>query len=82
MFAFLRDKDQHATKPGSPVLVLEKITPGPVGVGTCYREVVQMLPGVRGEILSEITHFEQDVCLEEDFAGAGMQARRKPLQSC
>jgi hypothetical protein len=58
VFAFLHNKDQHAVKPGSPVLILEKIMPGPVGVGTRYREVVQMLPGVRGEILSVIIRFE------------------------
>jgi hypothetical protein len=57
---------------GSPVLVLEKTTPGPPRVGTCYREVVQMLPFYRGEILSEITRFEPGEHLEEDFRGAGM----------
>ena len=54
------------------MLVLEKTTPGPTGVGTCYREVVQMLPFYRGEILSEITRFEPNAYLEEDFRGAGM----------
>jgi len=72
VFAFLRDKDKHPQEEGSPVLVLEKTTPGPPGVGTCYREVVQMLPFYRGEILSEITRFEPNEHLEEDFRGAGM----------
>jgi hypothetical protein len=72
VFAFLRDIDRHPQKPDSPVLALEKTTPGPVGVGTRYREVVQMLPFVRGEILSEITRYEPSRYLEEDFAGAGM----------
>ena len=71
-FAFLRDIDQHAQKPGSPVLALEKITPGPVAAGTRYREVVQMLPLVRGEIRSQITRFEPPEHLAMDFAGAGM----------
>ena len=53
-------------------MVLEKTTPGPPGVGTCYREVVQMLPFYRGEILSEITRFEPNEHIEEDFRGAGM----------
>ena len=58
VFAFLRDKDKYPQEEGSPVLVLDKTTPGPPCVGTCYREVVQMLPFYRGEILSEITCFE------------------------
>ena len=72
VFRFLRDKDSYQQAPGSPVLVLEKTTPGPVCRGTRYREVVQMLPFVRGEILSVITHYEPGVRLEEDFEGAGM----------
>ncbi|MFH2103626.1 MAG: SRPBCC family protein [Chloroflexota bacterium] len=72
VFKFLRDKDTYPQEDGSPVLVLEKTTPGPAGVGTRYREVVQMLPFVRGEILSEITRYEPDEFLEEDFWGAGM----------
>jgi len=41
-------------------------------VGTCYREVVQMLPSYRGEILSEITRFRENETIEEKFRGAGM----------
>ncbi|MBE0410155.1 MAG: SRPBCC family protein [Anaerolineales bacterium] len=73
VFAFLRDKDKHPQEKGSPVLLLEKTAPGEAGVGTCYREVVQMLPFYRGEILSEITRFEAHEHLEEDFWGAGMR---------
>ena len=73
VFTFLRDKDKYPQEADSPVLLLEKTTPGPPGVGTCYREVVQMLPFFRGEILSEITRFEPDESLEEDFEGAGMK---------
>ena len=29
VFAFLRDKDKYPQEDGSPVLILEKITPGP-----------------------------------------------------
>jgi len=68
----LRDKDLYPQKSGSPVLLLQKTTPEPVGVGTGYREVVRMLPFVQGEILSRITHFAPPGCLEEDFSGAGM----------
>ena len=73
VFTFLRDKDKYPQEADSPVLLLEKITPGPPSVGTCYREVVQMLPFFRGEILSEITRFEPDESLEENFEGAGMK---------
>jgi len=73
VFAFLRDKDKFPQKPGSPVLVLEQTTPGSPGVGTRYREVVQMLPFYRGELLSEITCFDPGERLEEDFEGAGMR---------
>jgi uncharacterized protein YndB with AHSA1/START domain len=73
VFAFLRDKDKYPQKKDSPVLVLEQVTPGAPGVGTHYREVVQMMPFVRGEFLSVITRFEPDEHLEEDFEGAGFK---------
>jgi hypothetical protein len=73
VFAFLRDKDKHPQKKDSPVLVLEQTNPGAPGVGTHYREVVQMVPLVHGEILSEITRFEPNEHLEEDFEGAGFK---------
>ncbi|MBN2149453.1 MAG: hypothetical protein JW726_18840 [Anaerolineales bacterium] len=72
MFIFLRDKDLFPQKEGSPVLILEKITSGPAGLGTHYREVVQMFPFVRGEIFSQVTRFEPPEWLAEDFSGAGM----------
>jgi len=73
VFLFLRDKDKYKQKKGSPVLVLEKITEGAVEVGTKYREVVQMLPFYKGEIISVITRYDQPQHLEEDFSGAGMK---------
>ena len=73
VFGFLRDKDMYPHKEDSPVLLIERTTPDPPGIGTHYREVVQMLPFFRGEILSEITRFESSKFLEEDFEGAGMK---------
>jgi hypothetical protein len=73
VFGFLRDKDKYPRKEDSPVLLIEKTTPDPPGIGTHYREVVQMLPFFRGEILSVITRFEASKFLEEDFEGAGMK---------
>ena len=73
VFCFLRNKDTYKQENNSPVLLLEKITDGPVGVGTRYREVVQMAPFIKSEILSEITRYEQYSVLEETWAGGGMK---------
>ncbi len=59
-------------KEGSPVLLLEKTTADPVGMGTKYREIVQMLPYYKSEILSVITRYEPYEFLEEDFSATGM----------
>lgn len=72
MFVFLRGKDQYPQEEGSPVLILEKTTPGPAREETHYREVVQMLSFYQGEVLSVIARFEPPESLEEDFWGAGM----------
>jgi hypothetical protein len=73
VFCFLRNKDTYKQEYNSPVLLLEKTTDGPVGVGTRYREVVQMAPFIKSEILSEITRYEQYSVLEETWAGGGMK---------
>ena len=73
VFDFLRDKHLHVQAPGSPVEALEKASPGPVDAGTRFREVVRMLPGIRGEIRSIITRCEPCRALEEGFEGAGMR---------
>jgi len=72
VFALLRDKDKYSQEEVSPVIILDKTTPGPVSEGTRYREVVQMLPFYQGEILSVITRIEPPEFLEKDFWGAGM----------
>ena len=72
VFAFLRDKDKYPQEEDSPVLLLEQTTSGYPGVGTCYREVVQMLPFFQAEILSIVTRFEPNSFLEEDFRGPCM----------
>jgi hypothetical protein len=73
VFCFLRDKDTHKQQDNSPVLLLEKTTDGPVGVGTRYREVVQIAPFIKSEILSEITRYEQYSVLDETWIGGGMK---------
>ena len=71
VFGFLAYKDRYPQKPGSPVRVLEKLTPGVPGVDTRYREVIRMFPLVSKEILSRVTRFEPPRFLEEDFVGPG-----------
>jgi len=73
VFLFLRDKDTFQQEEGSPVLLIEKTTSGPTGVGTRYREIVQMLPFYQGELRSQITRYEPYEWLEEDFDGPGMK---------
>lgn len=72
VFAFFRDIEQHAGQKGSRVPVYDKTTPGPPEVGTRYREVVQVLPLVRGEMLSEVTCYEEEKRLGYRFSGMGM----------
>jgi hypothetical protein len=72
VFAFFRDVDQHAGQKGSVVPVYDKVTPGPVGVGTCYREVIRLLPGITAEMLSEITVYQPERHLAYRFSGLGM----------
>lgn len=72
VFAFFRDVDLHAAREGSVVPVYDKVTPGPAGVGTRYREVIKLLPGLSAEMHSEISHFEPDRSLGYSFTGLGM----------
>jgi len=73
VFVFLRDKDSFQQEESSPVVLIEKTTPGSTGVGTRYREVVRMLPFYQGEIHSQITRYEPYEWLEEDYDGPGMR---------
>jgi len=72
-FNFLCDKDKFKQPSDSPVLLLEKTTPGPIGLGTRYREVVQMMPFIKREMLSEVTKFEPSKVLEEKWRGGSME---------
>jgi len=73
VFQFLCNKDTYKQQDGSPVLLLEKTTAGPLNVGTRYREVVQMAPFVKSQILSEITRYEPYSVLEEKWSGSGLK---------
>lgn len=72
VFAFFRDVDQHAGQKGTIVPVYDKITSGPVGVGTRYHEVVRILPFVTGEILTDVVGFEPGRQLAYRFVALGM----------
>ncbi len=72
VFAFFRDIERHAGQPGTVVPVYDKITPGPAGIGTRYREVVQIAPLIRGEIITVVTGYEENRRLVYLFSGMGM----------
>jgi len=75
VFALFRDVDQYNEHEGSPVPVLDKITDGPVRVGTRYREVVKMLPFITMTILSEITEYEPERYLASRWWSNVMEGR-------
>jgi len=75
VFDFLSNLDRVEQPEGSPVLAYELTTSGPPGLGSEYREVVQMLPFYKGEIISKITAFEPPVLLEMTWTGPGMTGR-------
>lgn len=72
VFAFFRDIDQYAGQKGTIVPVYDKLTSGLVGVGTRYREVVQVMPFVTGEILTEVVGYEPGQRLAYRFVAMGM----------
>ena len=75
VFDFLANIHEVQQDEGSPVLELELMTPGPIGLGSRYREVVQMMPFFKGEMISTITAFEWPVVLQMDWTGPGMTGR-------
>ena len=72
VFAFFRDVDIHAAGARELVAVYDKLTPGPVNVGTRYREVVHVLPFVNGEIYTEVVGFKPGRVLAYKFVALGM----------
>lgn len=73
VFTFLREVENHPQEEKSKVLLIEKITHGPVNVGTRYREVVQMFPLIRGEMISEVTRYEPNECIQLTWQGGGIE---------
>lgn len=72
VFAFFRDIDQLPWHTHPVVAAYRKITPGPAGVGTRYRETVRLFAGRTLDIVSEITAVHPDDRLEYRWAGPAM----------
>jgi hypothetical protein len=72
VFDFLANIQDVQQSDDSPVLALDLITKAPPRLGSKYREVVQMMPLLRGEIISEITAFDPQRVLEMAWRGPGM----------
>ena len=73
VFAFLEDMRNHPQEEGTQVILVERLTPEPVGVGTQFREVVQTLPFVQVEMISEVTQYARNERIEIAWHGGGME---------
>jgi hypothetical protein len=73
VFEFLEDMRNHPQEERSQVILVEKLTPEPVGVGTRFREMVQTLPFVRVEMISEVTQYDRNERIEITWHGGGME---------
>jgi len=73
VFGFMSDMRNHPKEEGSKVLSVEKITEGVIGLGTQFREKVQMFPWINVSFANEITRFEPDLQIEIRWQGGGMK---------
>jgi hypothetical protein len=73
VFTFMSDMENHVQEEDSNVLLVEKTTHGPVDVGALYREVVQMFPLIHVNMISEVTRYEPNECIEFVWKGGGME---------
>jgi hypothetical protein len=71
VFDFFRDMHRQPRRESSVVPVYDKITPGPVGVGTRFREVVRLLLFLKGKVISEITGYDPPQRLDCGFVAFG-----------
>ena len=69
---FIDIQDRLDPSPSSPVPELEKVPAGPTTVGTRWREVVKLAPGVRMTVWSTVTAIEPGRLLAETFTSAWM----------
>jgi hypothetical protein len=70
-FDLLAYKERSAVGPGSPVLRLDKVPPGPTRVGSRWTEVVRLGPLARMTIRSVATVVDPPRRLVEVFVGPG-----------
>ena len=73
VFAFLLDVQDRAIGPDSPVLEMTKTPPGPTRIGTRWRELVRLAPGLRLTMHSRVTAVDPDRLLALRFRGGHMQ---------
>lgn len=73
VFKRLSDIQEGAVQPGSPVLSMEKIPPGPTVVGTRWREVARLTKRRSMTMWSEVTGIGPDSMLAERFWGGSMR---------
>jgi hypothetical protein len=71
VFVFLKEIHKQPRRKGSVVPLYDKITPGPFGVGTRFREVVRLLPFLKGEVISEVTRYDPPRRLDYAFVAFG-----------
>ena len=75
VYAFLAAKEQHPQPPGSPVLRLDRLTPGPAQVGTRWIEVVRVGPGMSMTVRSHADQVEPGIALGERFTSSWFTGR-------
>ena len=72
VWSVLTEIQDYIHAPGSPVPEMEKIPSGPTKVGTRWREVVRLAPGVTMTMWSQVIAIEPNHRLEESFRGPWM----------
>lgn len=75
VYAMLADVQDFATGPGSPVTLMEKTPAGPTAVGTRWREVVRLMPGLAMTTRTTAALVEPDRRLGLDWTAPGMHGR-------
>lgn len=73
VYAVLADVQDWALGPGSPVKAMDKTPSGPTRVGTRWREVVRMGPGLTMTMTSEATEVVPERLLAMRFWGGSME---------
>ena len=75
VFAVLADIQDYAVRTGSPIVRMGKSPAGPTVVGTTWREVVRVAPGIQLEVQSLVTAVDPHRYLEMIFRGPAIAGR-------